>query len=104
MQLRAWHIAVAGFALWALRRAPEVRLEATTPPPADPPGYRRMRDSEVTTELSQIARSLLSRPLGTHVPFQTSNGRSFIAALEIHPPSVSIPRPHKGVSLFAQAS
>lgn len=69
--------------------------------------YRRVRDDEVTAELSGEAKGMLklhwSEPYGSEHPFELS-GRRYIACIEqhYHPPGGPM-RPwgyHPGVSLF----
>jgi len=71
----------------------------------DPPtGYSRITRT-VGQNLQQISYNILrqniNQPFGTQIPFEY-NGIKYIALIEEHSPSNSIPRPHPGVSLLVE--
>jgi hypothetical protein len=75
-----------------------------------PSGYRRLKQTEVTPELTQKAKDILREhgrdPYGTKVPFETG-GTNYMAVIEQHYHEPGGPlKPwgyHHGVSLFVEA-
>jgi hypothetical protein len=74
-----------------------------------PPGYRRLKQQEVTPDLSQKAKDILREhgrdPYGTQVPFEVA-GTNYMGVIEqhYHEPGGSL-KPwgyHHGVSLFVE--
>jgi hypothetical protein len=68
------------------------------------PGYSRILtnvDQPLQQKSMQILRTNYGKPFGTRIPFtDPRDGQQYMAVIEEHGPSSSIPRPHPGVSLF----
>jgi hypothetical protein len=72
-------------------------------------GHRRAQQSEVTPEMTEIAKQILANgdPIGSQYAFTTSDGKEYIALIETHTnaPGSSMPgtgKPHRGVSLITR--
>ena len=72
------------------------------------PGYQRVItnvDKDLQQKAMQILQQIRNQPLGTKIPFvDERTGTKYMAVLERHAPSPTIPRYHPGISLFVSSS
>lgn len=74
-----------------------------------PVGFRRVKDAEVTPDITAKARDILKLggPVGSSYPFTGADGKSYLALIEVHTnaPGSNVPGsgvPHRGVSLVTR--
>ena len=66
-----------------------------------PAGYvsAKFPTKAIGEKIRGISKTLLNNPLGVEIPFEVS-GYKYLAKLEMHDPSKTIPTKHKGVSVY----
>lgn len=83
------------------KKVPARPLALATPGPANRGPVLRNNElnPKLITKAVQFLHQLSSHPIGSQVPFDL-DGRRYVARLEMHGAKPSLPRPHRGITLY----
>lgn len=83
------------------RHIPAKPIALAAPGPANrgPVLHNNELNPKLIAKAVQFLHQLANHPLGTQVPFDL-DGRRYVARLEMHGAKPSLPRPHRGITLY----